>query len=302
MRYFAAKDHEATSTRELGEPCSEDETLLFSEACTRLNRMAVPPWLASDGSLRCFFCETGSTYPDQDKDPDAFSSQLREAHQLLWTKPLPNGQFLELSALLWADYLRVASLPGNWTVGSDLIATIHANAMPTDSRGLDGFVNGHVCEFCTIGGYIVFPNQLAQQLPTQANPAARRWSINQARGMERRISDQFDLTLEAIRLLFEGAVDLVENPIGDVLEAYRWWFDLFGHGADGFLAYADFFFLTPMLDTHGRVKPFEPLTLAFEDALPRNDAIAYRAYMAAQRDFVRKRNSLISEWWSLRTE
>jgi hypothetical protein len=63
--------------------------------------------------------------------------------------------------------------------------------------------------------------------------------------MERLISDRFDLTLEAIRLSFEGTLHRRENPIGDVLEAYRWWFDLFGRGIDGFLAYADFFFLTP---------------------------------------------------------
>lgn len=264
--------------------------------------MEAPPWLTADGGLRCFFCETGSAYPGQDKDPDGFSSQLRASHQLLWSKPLPSGQLLELSALLWTDYLRVTSPPGGWTLGSDLIATIHANAMPSHSQALEEFADRHVCHLCTIGGYIVFPNNLAQQMPTQTNPAARRWSINQARGMERRISDRFDLTLEAIRLLFEGTADLAVNPIGDVLEAYRWWFDLFGHGADGFLAYADFFFLTPMLDTHGRVKPFEPLTLSFEDALPSNDEAAYRGYIAAQRDFVSQRNSLISEWWNLRSE
>ncbi|WP_183098719.1 DUF6994 family protein [Nocardioides pelophilus] len=261
-----------------------------------------PPWLKADGNLRCFACETASTYPGRDNDPDAYSSQLRESHQMLWTKRLPDGQSLEFSARLWSDYLRVTSLPGDWTVGSDIIATIHAKALPVDSQGLRGFANGHVCEFCTIGGYIVFPNQIAQQVPPQPNPAVRRWSINQARGMDGRISDRFDLTLEAIRLLYEGIVDLNENPIGDVLEAYRWWFDLFGQGADGFRAYAKFFFLTPMLDPQGRVKPFAPLTLVFDDALPRNDATAYGAYMAAQRDFVNRRNELISEWWSLRPQ
>lgn len=60
------------------------------------------------------------------------------------------------------------------------------------------------CEFCTIGGYIVFPNQLAQQRPVGSNATVRRWSLNQARGMERRISDRFDLTLETIRLFYAG--------------------------------------------------------------------------------------------------
>jgi hypothetical protein len=268
--------------------------------CTRLDRMvAHPPWLKPDGSMRCFSCETASAYPDGDHDPDGYSSQLRKSHQRLWTKPLPDGQSLEVSARLWADYLRVTSIPGNWTLGSDIITSIHSKAEPVDSQALHGFANGHVCEFSTIGGYMVFPNQIAQQVPPQPNPAVRRWSINQARGMDGRISDRFDLTLEAIRLLYEGTVDLSENPIGDVLGAYRWWFDLFGQGVDGFLAYAKFFFLTPMLDPQGRVKPFAPLALGFDDALPRNDATAYRAYVAAQRAFVSRRNELISEWWRL---
>jgi hypothetical protein len=261
-----------------------------------------PPWLTAEGIPRCFACETASAYPGRDNDPDAYSSELRDSHQRLWTKPLPDGRSLEVSARLWADYLRVTSLPGDWTLGSDIIATIHPKAMPVDSQELQGFGNGHVCEFCTIGGYIVFPNRIAQQVPPQPNPAVRRWSINQSRGMDGRISDRFDLTLEAIRLLYEGTVDLPQNPIGDVLGAYSWWFDLFGYGIEGFLAYAEFFFLTPLLDPQGRVKPFAPLTLTFDDALPRNDATAYRAYMAAQRDFVVRRNELISEWWRLQPQ
>ena len=110
------------------------------------------------------------------------------------------------------------------------------------SRGLDGFAEGHLCAFCTIGGYIVFPNGLAQQSPTQVNQDARRWTVNQARGMDRRIADRFDLTLVAISMSYAGTVDRELNPIGDVLEAYRWWFDFFGQGRDGFRNYADFFF------------------------------------------------------------
>jgi hypothetical protein len=111
--------------------------------------------------------------------------------------------------------------------------------------------------------------------------------------MEGRISDRFDLTLEAIRLFYEGIAHRNENPIGDVLEAYRWWFELFGKGADGFKAYADFFFLTPMLDEHGRVKSFGSLPLVFDHALPKDDEIAYRDYVVNQLDFVRRRNELI---------
>lgn len=220
--------------------------------------MTVPPWLVPNGNLRCFYCETSSAYPGLGRDPDKVSIRLRESHQVLWSKPLADDRLLQLSTQNYSGYLEVVSLAGRWTLGSDNFATTHANALPTLSRALNGFADGHLCAFCTIGGYIVFPNGLAQQLPTSVNDSVRRWSPNQARGMEKRISDRFDLTLEAIRIFFAGVVHRNENPIGDVLEAYRWWFDLFGRGTEGFLAYADFFFLTPMLNSRGLVTPFEP--------------------------------------------
>lgn len=255
--------------------------------------MTANPWLAPDGSLRCYYCEGKAAHPGESKDPDKVNPQLRQAHRLLWSKAPRGRQPLVLSALKWSDYLKVVSSPDGWTVGSDNFATTHTNALRAFAERLEGFTDGHLCEFCTIGGYIVFPNRLAQQRPTTTNPTARRWSVNQARGMERQISDRFDLTLEAIRLFYEGTVHRNENPIGDVLEAYRWWFELFGKGTDGFLAFADFFLLTPMLDGQGLVKPFKPLTLAFDHALPKDDETAYRAYIADQLDFVRRRNELI---------
>lgn len=47
-----------------------------------------------------------------------------------------------------------------------------------------------------------------------------------------------------------------------------------------------------MLDSQGGVKPFGSLDLAFDQALPRDEK-AYRAYIAAQLDFVEARNELI---------
>ncbi len=249
------------------------------------------PWLSPEGDLRCFCCETRAAHPGRNKDPDAVNPHLRDAHRLLWSKAPLGGPDHGISAGKWSEYLTVVST--DWTLGSDNFATIHSNALHAFSAALADVADGHLCQFCTIGGYIVFPNQVAQQLPTTTNGSARRWSINQARGMDSRISDRFDLTLAAIRLYYEGIVHRSENPIGDVLEAYRWWFDLFGTGADGFQGYADFFFLTPMLDDQGRVKPFGSLGLTFDHALPRDDEDAYRGYIADQRKFVGARNELI---------
>lgn len=182
--------------------------------------MARTPWLQSSGSHRCFACETASARPGRGGDPDKYNADLRESHCLLWSKPLPDGWPLELETD-HSGYLKIVSLPGRRTLGSDNFATTHANALPTLARGLDGFAQGHLCAFCTIGGYTVFPNGLAQQLPVRVNGGVRRWTVNQARGMDRRIADRFDLTIKAISLFYAGIVERALNPIGDVLEAYR---------------------------------------------------------------------------------
>jgi hypothetical protein len=263
-------------------------------ALVRICSVSEVPWVSADGALRCFYCETMARLPGMEPapDPDGVDPNLRETHRRLWSKALPTGEVLELAALRWSDYLTVVSTDAGWTLGSDNIATIHYN-------GLRGFAEAmvtdrHLCQFCTVGGYLIFPNQIAQQQPTRENKSARRWVINQARGMEPRISDRFDLTLEAIRLFYQGIVHRNENPIGDVLEAYRWWFAIFGEGTAGFLAYADFFHLTPLIDEHGRVKPFGSLALQFDRALPADEA-TYRNYVAAQLEFVAARNELIRQ-------
>ena len=116
-------------------------------------------------------------------DPDKVNPHLRDAHRLLWSKAPLGGAVLGLSALKWSDYLKVVSTDDGWTLGSDQLAAIHYNALRTFAEALDGVTDRHLCQFCNIGGYIVFPNQLAQQRPTTTNKTARRWSINQARGM-----------------------------------------------------------------------------------------------------------------------
>jgi hypothetical protein len=54
-----------------------------------------------------------------------------------------------------------------------------------------------------------------------------------------------------------------------------------------------------MLDSEGRVKSFGRLGLAFDRALPKDDEAAYRAYIADQLAFVRRRNELIEHWWNV---
>lgn len=63
-------------------------------------------------------------------------------------------------------------------------------------------------------------------------------SINQARGINSRIRDRFDLTLESIRRHYLGTV----NPLADVLARHSDFFDLFGD----FRGYVDHFLLNDL--------------------------------------------------------
>lgn len=255
------------------------------------------PWLTPNGAYRCFLCETPSTGAGRQRDPDSWHKGLRESHRILWSRPLPSGDAWSFKPMRgW--YLKNSESRGHepspWSVGSDNFATTHTNALPNMAAAIPGYENGHVHDLCTIGGYIVFPNGLAQARATQAR--ARKWTLNQAKGCEGRISDRFDLTLEAIRLYFAGITARYANPLGDVLDAYGWFFDPFGRGAEGFQAYVSYFFLDPMVSA-GRVVPTYGHALDFCDALPRRSQSGYYDYIKAQRAAVIARNELIARWW-----
>lgn len=258
--------------------------------------MTGAPWLTEDGAYRCFFCETPSKAGGQPRDPDAWHRGLRESHRILWSRPLRTGNswsFRPKSGWYLKNAEPREKEPAEWSVGSDNFATTHTSALPTMAAGIRGYDKKHLHAFCTIGGYIVFPNGLAQTRKTNAR--ARKWTLNQARGCDPRISDRFDLTLEAIRLYFNGSTTRDANPIGDVLDAYGWFFDSFGKGAEGFDAYVDYFFLNPMV-SGGRVVALYGRDLDFGSALPSCES-TYRDYIENQSAVVKMRNELITRWW-----
>jgi hypothetical protein len=261
------------------------------------------PWLHDDGTYRCFLCETPLSRTGKATDPDARNQELRESHRILWSRSR-GGISWDFQQTSW--YLQAArpspGEPAQWSVGSDQWATMHRNALPELASRFSrvDFTNpkdpaGHVHAKCSIGGYLVFPNGRDHKRPRE--PRARKWTINQARGCDRRISDRIDLTLEAIRLYFDGIIDRDANPLGDVLDGYGWFFDRFGRGADGFNQYIEFFFLQPLVHD-GQVVPLYGDALVFHNALPRrDDPDAYLAYMDRQLAAVEARNALITAWW-----
>ena len=108
-------------------------------------------------------------------DPDNASPTLRAYHQLLWSKPLPNGEFMALETgnncyLKWKDFY----------FGSDsiIVSFMHArfklrqlvkSSIPNYSEYREQYQHRSY----TIGGSVIFPQH--------------RWSMNQARGCSRKI-------------------------------------------------------------------------------------------------------------------
>jgi len=125
----------------------------------------------------------------------------------------------------------------------------------------------------TIGGHIVFP-------------AHRKdgFTINQARGVNRKISDRFDLTLECFRRYYSNE----DSPLTSVLKTYSDFFNVF----KSFESYIDFFMLQDFIEKNGEIK----FSLPFDDfkrsALPENKE-EYVSYMENTIDLIDRRNERI---------
>ena len=125
-------------------------------------------------------------------DSDINSLKLREFHKILWSKKLPNGDFLNLQFgsqnkyLIWKDFC----------FGSDSITVSfrYEKYRYMIKQVIDflpdykSFIINYIKTTNTIGGFTIFPKQ--------------RMSINQIRGINPCIKDRFDLTLECIRKFY----------------------------------------------------------------------------------------------------
>ena len=173
-------------------------------------------------------------------DPDRDCPRLYSWHRALWGRFVPgiadfqldviHGRGFEMSLRAGdGSKFRLASdgivptwsSPG-WTRSfrTDLVAEV--------AKDTDDFYR----VASTVGGYILFPrNRMGQTGRT----------INQARGVDPRIADRFDLTLECIRRHYLDP--LAENPLGERLAYYADFFSLFGD----FDGYARFFLLDDLL-------------------------------------------------------
>ena len=212
------------------------------------------------------------------KDPDAFSSTLRAYHRLLWSKSLPNGKYFELVDSHPKTYLYHKSDLGEFMLSSDAITHSYKNTkrmahiisqIPTEK--IDLVYN----QGCTIGSYIVFPK----------NKLKNQQSINQARGINHKIADRFDLTLECIRLFYSNT----KNPLTPVLERHSDFFGLF----ENFKSYVNYFLLQDLvINDYSSIKYHLPHQDFEGNPLPKN-VDEYLEYRDNTLSFIKARNQRI---------
>ena len=218
-------------------------------------------------------------------DPDSASKTLKQYHQLLWSKKLPNGDEMLLEFGGPYDYLNTKD---GLRLSSDTIVTtlMHARMRPVLEEAArcvewKSWFEATLREMYTIGGTILFPKH-----PN---------SINGQRGMNSLICDRWDLTLECIRRYYDGITDTENNPIGWVLETDKQFFDMFVD----FQGYCDFFFLQDCVSAdYKSVRMWIP-TEPFKKRYPYPEtAEEYFLWIQECLSFVRNRKKRIDEYIS----
>jgi hypothetical protein len=212
-------------------------------------------------------------------DPDSTSSTLRLYHKILWSKPLPNGQWFELDNKKSGTYLYHKSVLGEFYLGSDAI--VHSYRNQKRKQWLINQIPNQVKELfdigSTIGAYTIFPK----------NKIDNKFTINQARGVSSLIDDRFDLTLECIRLYYNGQ----HSPLYDTFLRYRNFFNLF----DNFKGYIDFFLLNDLIEEEEKIRFYLPFD-NFKTRPIFKDADEYLVYKRNVTNFVNARNKRIENY------
>lgn len=215
------------------------------------------------------------------KDPDTFSHTLRRYHRLLWSKPLPNGAAFDLDISNRRRYLHHKSSLGEFFLASDtIIRTFRttSRAQPVLSQIPESDREAFSRQGYTIGGTIIFPGD--------RRPGSQ--TVNQARGLNRRIEDRFDLTLECIRRHYLDQ----DSPLTAPLSIYRDFFDLFTN----FRGYVDFFLLQDLVsDDSSHVRFFSQFHDFSTPAIPQT-VDEYKAFRVLSLQFVAARNRRIAEF------
>ncbi len=215
------------------------------------------------------------------KDPDSHSPSLRRFHKLLWSKPLPSGELFDLDISGPKPFLVYNSGLSRLELTSDSIT--HSYRTRPTIRPLIDRLPSPLREYASappwrIADCTIFPGRRIEGKNT----------INGARGMNSKIDDRFDLTLECIRRHYEGR----ESPLMEVLNRYGYFFSLF----ENFRGYVDFFLFQDLVsEDYSEVKFYLPFYNFDGKPLPQ-DLDSYSIYLDSMTTFTRNRSQRITKW------
>jgi hypothetical protein len=214
-------------------------------------------------------------------DVDKYSSTLRKYHKILWSKPLPNGNNFSLDDSKENVYLYYKTDSQEYFLSSDSIVHTYSKWKRTENI-INQIPKNEINDFLniayTIGGYIIFPSNRINNLPT----------INMERGTNQKIDDRFDLTLECIRRHYNGE----KSPLTETLERYDNFFKLF----IDFQGYCNFFLLQDLtIDNYKKIKYFLPFN-NFEIGQYPKSIEEYYKYKNNSIEFNKNRNNRIENY------
>tara|TARA_B110000114_G_C14994558_1_gene358047 strand:- start:265 stop:987 length:723 start_codon:yes stop_codon:yes gene_type:complete len=214
------------------------------------------------------------------KDPDRHSNTLREYHMYLWNKHLKTGYLFNLDKYSQGRIIHksdskefvlssdsIGHTYRKWPQMKDIIKSISPDE-------IDSFLT-----LCTsIGGYVIFP----------AKKVNNHFTINQSRGVNKKICDRWDLTLECIKLHYLNQL----SPLSTTLANYASFFNLF----DDFKGYVEYFLFQDLVSKdYNSVKFYLPHSNFVQNPIPKN-VDEYREYMKNVKTFISRRNLRILEY------
>lgn len=226
------------------------------------------------------------------KDPDIYSSQLREDLLCLYRKELPNGALFDLQKGkdITDDYL----VWNGWRFSSDSISNTYTRQKNYQwmiqklekTTFYEELINKYKTVDYTIGCHIIYPKNNNKNNP-------KSYSINQARGINPKIYDRMDLTLECIRRFYNNE----NSPLYNKLVENSYFFDLFRdkNGKNGFEGYVNFFYLNDLLvnNDYTKIDYFLPFDNFERFPKPQN-ANEWKVFCEKQIAFINARNIRIS--------
>ena len=212
-------------------------------------------------------------------DPDNASPTLQKYHKKLWSKELPNGEFMDLKMGSGPYYLTWK----NFRFGSDAIIVSFRykkykymiNQVFASVPDYKKYFEDIIRRAYTIGGMIIFPK----------HPS----SMNQNKGTNMLVSDRWDLTLECIRRWYNGE----NSPLYETIERDKDFYNLFVN----FKGFVDFFFLQDCVsDDYAKVDIWCGNANFKESALPKT-LEHYFEFINKEFDFLNKRNARIKGYY-----